>query len=586
MADEVASRREGLAGLLVAHWPSLPHLAFGIWMAWCALAYSGSMWLSDTEVGGLNLSTLYILTMLGEAAVFFWAAWRSHIGEPLRVGDRTVLVGGAVASVGCLFVILIGPYYLGRFFPGNNPLFFPLSYVIGMGMGVVCLRCCRLYGSLAPRTVLLRSALSLALGSVVFFVFFACPGWAPIAGGPTWAGVVSLCGLPLLAALMANLPVSAAEAAPLGCGAAGVAGCAQTSAGRATSGERVPRTFWKLVAFSFIVSLAISMLRGPVVLTHPLATTVEGNNLLMLMRLVFALAFVAVGALGDAHHINLGRICSLTAIVSAVCVAGVSAFGVLATGWSVVVYFLSGAFEFVTWCMLAFLVKQKGLDALYVFGWGRGAFFAGSSIGWLLGVTAAPRIPEGDALSLFYLLVAGVMLVLSLLLFSEKDYDRLFSPNAAHEMPLSDLLELDPTVTPDPAARKAGNFGRAVKRIALTATLSEREGEAFRYLAMGYGTDRVASEMGVSVNTVRVHTHNVYVKLDVHSRRELMELVDREVAYGRRATPVAPAPTCPSACPASADASACPAASTRPAPIAGTRSAVGVCPASAPSSAQ
>lgn len=29
MGDEVAVRRDGLAGLLVAHWPSLPHLAFG-----------------------------------------------------------------------------------------------------------------------------------------------------------------------------------------------------------------------------------------------------------------------------------------------------------------------------------------------------------------------------------------------------------------------------------------------------------------------------------------------------------------------------------------------------------------------------
>ena len=316
------------------------------------------MWLSDTEVGGANLSTLYILSMLGHAAAFLAAALLARAGRDASrlVSDRAVLAGGALASVGCLFVILIGPYYLGRIIPGNNPLFYPLSFATGVGMGVVCLRCCRLYGALAPRTVLLRSALSLALGSVVFFVFFACPAWAPISGGPSWAGIVSLCGLPLLAALMANLPTSDAAAAS---GRVFTPVCATGS----TDSNRVPRTFWKLAAFSLIVPLAMSMLRGAVVLTHPLATTVEGNNLLMLMRLLFALAFVAVGALGDAHHINLGRICSLTAIVSAVCVAGVSAFGVLATGWSVVVYFLAGAFGFVTWCMLAFLVKQKGRRA-------------------------------------------------------------------------------------------------------------------------------------------------------------------------------------------------------------------------------
>ncbi len=36
--------------------------------------------------------------------------------------------------------------------------------------------------------------------------------------------------------------------------------------------------------------------------------------------------------------------------------------------------------------------------------------------------------------------------------------------------------------------------------------------------------------MSVKVNTVRTHTHNVYVKLDVHSREELMRMVDDAVA--------------------------------------------------------
>jgi DNA-binding CsgD family transcriptional regulator len=47
---------------------------------------------------------------------------------------------------------------------------------------------------------------------------------------------------------------------------------------------------------------------------------------------------------------------------------------------------------------------------------------------------------------------------------------------------------------------------------------------------MGYGSDRVAETMSVKVNTARAHTHNVYVKLDVHSREELMRLVDEAVA--------------------------------------------------------
>ena len=47
---------------------------------------------------------------------------------------------------------------------------------------------------------------------------------------------------------------------------------------------------------------------------------------------------------------------------------------------------------------------------------------------------------------------------------------------------------------------------------------------------MGYGSDRVAETIGVKVNTVRAHTHNLYAKLYVHSREELMKLVDDAIS--------------------------------------------------------
>ena len=52
------------------------------------------------------------------------------------------------------------------------------------------------------------------------------------------------------------------------------------------------------------------------------------------------------------------------------------------------------------------------------------------------------------------------------------------------------------------------------------ARLSPREQQALRLLAVGKGTREIASDLGVSINTVRTHLAHVMAKLGVHSQLE------------------------------------------------------------------
>jgi DNA-binding NarL/FixJ family response regulator len=156
----------------------------------------------------------------------------------------------------------------------------------------------------------------------------------------------------------------------------------------------------------------------------------------------------------------------------------------------------------------------------------------GSALGWWLGAQIIPQISEITNEFGFYIISAGIVLILSLVLFSEKNFERLFSPISENELSLEELLETDFAATKgeDKNEDKKGKFSLCVERLSEQNHLSAREAEVFRYLAMGHGSSYIAEQLQVSWNTVRTHIHNVYVKLNVHSRQELMGLFDDEIS--------------------------------------------------------
>lgn len=569
-------------------WPSLPFLAFGVWTAWSSLAYSGSIWLSDSEVDGTYLSWLYVFSTFSCAAVFLVAALTARRGSPRAIADNRVVMGASVAaSAGCVLIILMGPYYLGPVFEvygGANELVFWFGAILsGLGTGVVGLRCGVLYGMLSPRRALIYAALSQLVASFIYLVVFAFPQWQPIAHGPSLSGIVFFCGLPLVAAALScvrpskavvvdermlgqagasvGVPFGTASGAPFGApfgGSIGVSPCVPSPASPsasspapspspasspapsssplpadAASPSRLPAPFWRFAVFSFFMCLLTSMVRSTVVTTHALAATVDGNNLLLVFRSVLAILFIVYAVGASSSQLRLGKVCSLLATFSAVVTALIAAIGGLTNEWSLLVYFAGTVLELVMWCLLAFIVVQKRISAVVVFGFGRGAFLLGCAAGWMLGLLVMPMVPSGTVSTVLFVSMAGVMLLLALGLFSERDYERLFSPVSEEELSLEDLFDIERRegeLAEERRSEKRGRFSRAIEAVAEEYGLSAREAEVLRCLAMGYGSDRIAGIMQVKVNTVRTHTHNVYVKLDVHSREELMRLVDDAVA--------------------------------------------------------
>jgi LuxR family transcriptional regulator, maltose regulon positive regulatory protein len=70
------------------------------------------------------------------------------------------------------------------------------------------------------------------------------------------------------------------------------------------------------------------------------------------------------------------------------------------------------------------------------------------------------------------------------------------------------------------AATERNASGAALSAAGLPEPLSERELEVLQLVAAGKSNRRIASELFVSVGTVKTHLNNAYRKLDAHSRTQ------------------------------------------------------------------
>ena len=52
------------------------------------------------------------------------------------------------------------------------------------------------------------------------------------------------------------------------------------------------------------------------------------------------------------------------------------------------------------------------------------------------------------------------------------------------------------------------------------STLTQRETEVLQLLSRGFSYGAIASQLGVSINTVGTHVKKLYAKLDVHTAAE------------------------------------------------------------------
>lgn len=493
--------------------PALPYMALAFWLAWMFVAFDSFSWLSDVEVDGTYLSSFYItfMCLLGGGLILSVFLQRC-LGRDL-VEARFLCAGALMAVFGCVVIVMVGPYYLSAYLSirYSRILFFFANALCGLGFVPLALTCGRMYSRLLPRKLIIYGALSVILAGGLYYMVLGLPTWAPIKGGPSLAGMLFLVVLPLLAmscailALYAEPAIKPAENAPL---------------------ENAPLAFWKLILVVTVFSLATASIRGIVIDANPLVLSFDESRLIVFCRMVAAVLF-ALWAV-SMKRVNFGRVYSGIMVAVVVVVAFVPVIGLFNPFTCALVATVATVFEFILWCILALIVHQRKVSSGFVFGLAYGAYALGAGIGWYLGKTVFVLAPEGFGGVAAYVLIAAAVLCCAFVVFSEKEFDVLFEPKSEGEETIDELLENEDGNAEEeelPEIKK-GRFKIAIENLADEAGLSSRECDIFELLAMGYSAEAISEKLSISWNTVRTHTRNVYVKLGVHSKQELMGLVD------------------------------------------------------------
>ena len=164
----------------------------------------------------------------------------------------------------------------------------------------------------------------------------------------------------------------------------------------------------------------------------------------------------------------------------------------------------------ILWCMLADASHRTRTSPILLFSVAFLATNIAQLAGTLVGWANAETLRQGDiALTAIALVSVYLLLLAAIVLFRNRSGAS--GAAAAGE---------DASVTPEEAL---------CQRCAVLAEsygFTPRESDIFLLLAQGYTMPAISERLFVSENTVKSHVKRIYQKLDIHTRGELIDLVN------------------------------------------------------------
>ncbi|WP_139651088.1 helix-turn-helix transcriptional regulator [Raoultibacter phocaeensis] len=372
--------------------------------------------------------------------------------------------------------------------------------LLGAGDALMLLVWGRFCGTLSLRSVYVFVLLSYLASLVVYALFVELPPLAILA-----IAAVGIAAIPfLLKKSMAGRAIETAE---------------PTNATLRNAVSLLWRPVFITATFAFVSNLTLFVSGQQSVDVEAAQWTSTAVTLLVVIAMLLpALLFPKRVDIGSAYRIALpiaaGGFLLLAFIWNT---GGGVANSMVAMGWLIT--------DVITWCIIANVVYTTKLPALILFGACEAATSLASLLGVGIGYTFAGFIETGS-IAIMALALVAVYLLSTVVLFVLKD--RSIAGYTAERSGETDALPKMEDATTTQRAAADDLFEQRCRALAEQAQLTPRESDMLRCLAQGRSTQYMAERFTLSENTVKSHVRNVYQKLGVHSKQDVIDIVHKD----------------------------------------------------------
>lgn len=468
--------------------PSLTYLGLGCWIAWNTIGFSGAFWLHDTDTS-IRSENLMVVHLAACAVTLLLFALFSKRASKVVAKNAFTYAGAVIACAGTILIVITREAILPI-----EGLFFLGCILSGVGTTTLFMRAAALFGTLAPHRALYTLAMSELFSIMVFFVLNGCPN-----------EVASICFtlLPLLSAFFFSLR------------SRNVRGETQVLKNEVP----IPRKFAVLLVSIGLCSAALELIRSYILIGMPPTASVSSTATAQFVE-IFIMCGIALAVLiARGSRDDFGKLYSvaaggLTLLIVVVALFSLKSTIVSSTGW-----IICSCYNMVVWAMLYYLVYQWKANAVRVVALGNAALSIGSIVAAALAMMYQSAHVGDDVMKVIITFVGVAVLIDVLFVFSEKQINNL-------------LLPVDETTEEvegsDPHAQEMAQWTQKCDAVAKRCQLSTREAEVMAALSRGRSAQEIADREVLSIYTVRAHTRSIYAKLDVHSKKELVDLIRGE----------------------------------------------------------
>lgn len=487
-------------------WPSMKFLGFGAYYAWIFLSYNSDVlfgW-SGASVGGNAMSVMYLASTTALGLVLIVAGAFQKVTARIVESRLSVTVLAGMATLATLVVAWSAPAQAGE------ALYVAGCSLTGVGTAFVALRLGSVYSTVGARQAFMYTAGSFIFAGMLYFVCIGLP--QPV-------GLLMAASLPLLAVVFTMAAVRAPS----------------EPAEDVVPVRELPRGYFiRLVVAVSVFSVIAGVIKGFMALQQPLsAATDQGVIIVFATACAAVLLFVLVGLL--VREFDISQLYYPIIILTCLGNLVVPLFGGLGVIQGELVSIAYNLFILMVWCLLANVANRTDLSYVRVFGWGRGASAAGTTVGWFAGASLAPPAPSGPlplgkkspvpwsvwALRVF---LSAMPMVRSLRMTIDTTSSTNTMPMASATMLLG--FSTSTGASDGDGAPREGAWTKSCNALAEQAGLSLRERDVLFLLGKGYTIEYIAGELGISFNTAKSHIRNVYAKAGVHSKQELQSLIE------------------------------------------------------------